>query len=75
MKELGFMVALQREFIMSKEMAQAFYAKQKSEPFFDALVTQMTSGPSLVLALCSKDAVKVFISFIFLWFNLDFGFF
>ena len=57
--ELGFKIALRREFVMSREMAATFYSKHRAEPFFEALISQMTSGPSLALALCSKDAVRV----------------
>ena len=59
LKELGFSIALQREFVMTRTMAETFYRKHREEPFFVALVSQMISGPSLVLALCSKDAVRV----------------
>ena len=59
LKELGFSIALQREFVMTRTMAETFYRKHREEPFFEALVSQMISGPSLVLALCSKDAVRV----------------
>ena len=44
---------------MTRTMAETFYRKHRDEEFFEALVAQMISGPSLVLALCSKDAVKV----------------
>ena len=44
---------------MTRTMAETFYRKHREEEFFEALVSQMISGPSLVLALCSKDAVKV----------------
>ena len=59
LQELGFSIALQREFVMTRTMAETFYRKHRDEEFFEALVAQMISGPSLVLALCSKDAVKV----------------
>ena len=44
---------------MTRTMAETFYRKHREEPFFEALVSQMISGTSLVLALCSKDAVRV----------------
>ncbi|XP_063687476.1 thioredoxin domain-containing protein 6-like isoform X3 [Bolinopsis microptera] len=56
--ELGFSIALQREFVMTRTMAETFYRKHREEPFFEVLVSQMISGPSLVLALCSRDAVR-----------------
>ena len=44
---------------MTRTMAETFYRKHREEPFFEQLVSQMISGPSLVLALCSRDAVRV----------------
>ncbi|KAL5250149.1 hypothetical protein ACHWQZ_G016021 [Mnemiopsis leidyi] len=64
LQELGFSIALQREFIMTRTMAETFYRKHREEEFFEALVSQMISGPSLVLALCSKDAVKQWRSYL-----------
>ena len=42
---------------MSKEMAEGFYAVHKSRPFFNSLVTFMTSGPSVVMVLEGEDAI------------------
>ena len=42
---------------LSKEQAQEFYAVHKERPFFDDLVSYMTSGPVVVQALQGEDAV------------------
>jgi nucleoside-diphosphate kinase len=42
---------------MSKEQAREFYAVHRARPFYDSLVTFMTEGPVIVLALEREDAI------------------
>ena len=42
---------------MSKEEAEGFYAVHKARPFFNSLVTFMTSGPSVVMCLEGENAI------------------
>ena len=42
---------------LTREQAEAFYAVHRERPFFRPLVTFMTSGPALALALAREDAV------------------
>jgi len=42
---------------LSKEEAEGFYAVHKERPFFNDLVTFMTSGPVMIQALEGDDAV------------------
>jgi nucleoside-diphosphate kinase len=42
---------------LSKREAEAFYDVHKERPFFPGLVTFMTEGPVLLLALERQDAV------------------
>lgn len=42
---------------LSKDQAQGFYAVHKQRPFFDDLVSYMTSGPVIAQALQGEDAV------------------
>lgn len=42
---------------LSKEEAEGFYAVHKDRPFFDDLVTFMTSGPVMIQALEGDNAV------------------
>lgn len=53
----GFTVRAVRLVRLSTEQAEAFYAVHRERPFFRPLVTFMTSGPALALALERDDAV------------------
>ena len=53
----GLKVIAARMLYLSKEQAQAFYAVHKAKPFFDELITYMTSGPVLVMTLEGEDAI------------------
>lgn len=44
---------------ISRPMAQAHYAEHKGKPFFDGLVSFITSGPVLALALEGESAISV----------------
>lgn len=56
-KESGFKIAMSRTIQLDKADAEEFYSEQKGHPFFDDLVSEMTSGPVLVLCLVKDDAV------------------
>ncbi len=53
----GFKVRAARLVRLSQPQAEAFYAVHRERPFFRPLVTFMTSGPCLPLALERDDAV------------------
>ncbi len=53
----GLEVVAARMMHLSKEQAQGFYAVHKERPFFDDLVSYMTSGPVVAQALQGEDAV------------------
>ena len=53
----GLEVVAARMMHLSREQAQEFYAVHKERPFFDDLVSYMTSGPVVVQALQGEDAV------------------
>ena len=53
----GLEVVAARMMHLNKEQAQGFYAVHKERPFFDDLVSYMTSGPVVVQALRGEDAV------------------
>ena len=42
---------------LTKTDAEGFYAVHRERPFFDSLTTFMSSGPAVVLALESLDAI------------------
>jgi nucleoside-diphosphate kinase len=53
----GFRVRAARMVHLSSAQAEAFYAVHRERPFFRPLVTFMTSGPCIALALERADAV------------------
>ena len=53
----GFRVLAGRMMHLTEAQARAFYAVHKERPFYDDLVTYMTSGPVWPLALKREDAV------------------
>ena len=53
----GFVVRAARLVKLSTAQAEAFYAVHRERPFYRSLVTFMTSGPGLALALERDDAV------------------
>jgi nucleoside-diphosphate kinase len=54
----GFKILASRMLHLSQAQARAFYAVHKERPFYDDLVTYMTSGPVWVMALQREDAVR-----------------
>jgi len=53
----GFKIRSARLVRLSQSQAEAFYAVHRERPFFRSLVTFMTSGPALPLALERDNAV------------------
>ena len=53
----GLRIAAARMMHLSRAEAEGFYAVHRERPFFRPLVTFMTSGPALALALERNDAV------------------
>ena len=53
----GFVVRAARLVKLSTAQAEAFYEVHRERPFYRSLVTFMTSGPGLALALERDDAV------------------
>lgn len=44
---------------VTKEMAEQHYGEHKGKPFYDGLVSYITSGPIVAMALEGKDAVAL----------------
>ncbi len=53
----GFAIRAARLLKLSAAQAEAFYEVHRERPFYGSLVTFMTSGPALALALERADAV------------------
>ncbi|XP_050771619.1 thioredoxin domain-containing protein 3 [Gymnogyps californianus] len=56
-KDDGFKIAMQKEIILSEEQTREFYKEHENQDYFPVLLEQMTSGPTLVLALTRENAV------------------
>ena len=52
-------IAQKRLQLLSKDMAQKFYEVHKERPFYNDLVSFMTSGPVVVQVLSGNNAVKL----------------
>jgi len=54
----GFTILGMRKMTIDKKTAEHFYAVHKDRPFFGELVSFVTSGPVIVMALEKDNAVK-----------------
>ncbi len=53
----GLSVSAAKLAMLSKEKCELFYAEHKERPFFGELVSFMTSGPVMLMALTGENAV------------------
>ena len=58
LEQAGFKVRAARMVKLTQAQAEAFYAVHKERPFYRSLVTFMTSGPAIPLALEADNPVK-----------------
>ena len=58
LEEKGFKLRAARMLRLTTAQAEAFYAVHKERPFFRPLVTFMTSGPCIPMALEAENPVK-----------------
>ena len=56
-EKAGLEILAARMFHLSREQAEEFYAVHKERPFFNDLVSYMTSGPVMVQALQGESAI------------------
>ncbi|NDD54390.1 nucleoside-diphosphate kinase [bacterium] len=54
----GFTIVGMKKIHMSQTLAEQFYAVHRERPFFGELVSFMTSGPCVVLALRKENAIQ-----------------
>lgn len=57
-EEAGLRIIAQRRIHMTTEQAQGFYAVHKERPFYNDLVSFMTSGPVVVQVLEGENAIE-----------------
>ena len=58
-EKAGLQIVAARMLQLSQEQAEGFYAVHRERPFFNDLVTYMTSGPVVVQALQGEDAINM----------------
>jgi len=58
-EEGGLRIVAQKRIRMTKEQAEGFYAVHSERPFFNDLVSYMTSGPVVVQALQGESAIDL----------------
>ena len=58
LEEAGLRVVASKRIQMTKDQAEGFYAVHHERPFFNDLVSFMTSGPVVVQVLEGEDAVE-----------------
>ena len=56
-EEAGLRIVAQKRVIMSRDLAETFYAEHKERPFFGELVDFMTSAPVVLQVLEGENAV------------------
>ena len=56
-EEAGLRIVAQKRIWMTKTQAETFYGEHKGKPFFEELVSFMTSGPTVVQVLEGEDAI------------------
>jgi nucleoside-diphosphate kinase len=54
----GFKIITMKKLQLAKEQAQEFYAVHKDKPFFDELVSFMSSGPIVAMVLEKESGVQ-----------------
>ena len=54
----GFSIVGMRKMTITRSQAEAFYGVHKARPFFGELVSFITSGPVVALALQKEDAIS-----------------
>lgn len=57
LEKAGLRIVAQKRTRLTVDEARAFYAVHRERPFFESLVTFMTSGPVVVQVLEGRDAV------------------
>jgi len=56
-EKVGLEIVAAKMIHLSKDQAESFYSVHSERPFFDDLVSYMTSGPVMVQAMQGEDAV------------------
>src|SRR5438445_5633024 len=54
----GLRLAALRQLVMERELAERHYAEHDGKPFFEELVSFITSGPLVAMVLEGEDAIR-----------------
>jgi nucleoside-diphosphate kinase len=57
-EKAGLQIVAAKMLQLSQQQAEGFYAVHREQPFFNDLVSYMTSGPVVVQALQGEDAIN-----------------
>ncbi|XP_020033534.2 thioredoxin domain-containing protein 3 [Castor canadensis] len=57
-KDEGFKILMQREIVLSEDQAKTVCKEFENEDYFEKLIQNMTSGPSLALVLLRENGLK-----------------
>ncbi len=55
----GLQIVAAKMIHLSRQQAEGFYAVHKERPFFNGLISYMTSGPVVIQALQGEDAIAM----------------
>ena len=58
-EQAGLKISAAKMLQLDDEQAGSFYAEHKGRPFFDSLVSFMTSGPIMVQVLAGENAISL----------------
>ncbi|KAL8583280.1 hypothetical protein ACOMHN_043057 [Nucella lapillus] len=56
--QAGFRIAARKETVITREIAESIYEDQKDKEYFNDLVEQMISGPTVFMVLSGEGAVE-----------------
>ncbi|WP_022851761.1 nucleoside-diphosphate kinase [Limisalsivibrio acetivorans] len=59
----GFKIVAMKKMLMTKQIAEGFYAEHSSKPFYGPLTDFMSSGPCTVMVLEMDGAIKAWRDF------------
>jgi nucleoside-diphosphate kinase len=57
-EEKGFIIENLKSYLFTRDKAEEFYSDHSSKPFFNELVSFITSGPSMAFILDGRNAIS-----------------
>jgi nucleoside-diphosphate kinase len=57
-EEKGFMIENLKSYLFTRDKAEEFYCAHSNKPFFNELVSFITSGPTMALILDGRNAIS-----------------